>query len=305
MALIDNLNGFDKAAILYNVLGENLALTLFPDITESENLKLRIRSRELKNVPAALKKEVLEEYYFKLNSTKYYNKKSPDKLFEFIFSLNDEQLFYLLGKEESRVVALAIEQLDEKKQMNFLDKLPPQKKNEVIMQLGNLRDIPLPAVVSLAQELEKKCAFIPGPKEFSRGGGKSIATILGKMGEDEAKEYLTQMENENPKLFKEVKKHFLAYDDLMNMPEEMAQEFWMSPDIDLDVLAKALNGYPKEVEDKVLGYMPQKKQAMYTPIEGAVKKVDIESSRGSILDIAKEKIKSGSWTIEDIMGAEE
>ena len=40
MALIDNLNGFDKAAILYNVLGENLALTLFPDITESENLKL-------------------------------------------------------------------------------------------------------------------------------------------------------------------------------------------------------------------------------------------------------------------------
>ena len=129
MALIDNLNGFDKAAILYNVLGENLALTLFPDITESENLKLRIRSRELKNVPTALKKEVLEEYYFKLNSTKYYNKQSPDKLFEFIFQLNDEQLFYLLGKEESRVVALAIEQLDDKKQMNFLSKLPDQKKN--------------------------------------------------------------------------------------------------------------------------------------------------------------------------------
>ena len=89
------------------------------------------------------------------------------------------------------------------------------------------------------------------------------------------------------------------------MPEEMAQEFWMSPDIDLDILAKALNGYPKEIEDKVLGYMPQKKQAMYTPIEGAVKKADIESSRGSILDIAKEKIKSGSWTIEDIMGTQE
>ena len=72
------------------------------------------------------------------------------------------------------------------------------------------------------------------------------------------------------------------------MPEAMAQEFWMSPDIDLDVLANALNGYPKEVEEKVLGYMPKKKQAMYTPIEGTVKKADVESARSSVLDIAKE-----------------
>ena len=43
---------------------------------------------------------------------------------------------------------------------------------------------------------------------------------------------------------------------------------------------------------------------MYTPIEGAVKKADVESARSSILDIAKEKIKSGSWTIEDIMGGD-
>ena len=48
MTTINNLSGLDKAGLLFQMLGESLALTLFNDMTESDLLKIRIRSKELK-----------------------------------------------------------------------------------------------------------------------------------------------------------------------------------------------------------------------------------------------------------------
>ena len=58
------------------------------------------------------------------------------------------------------------------------------RKNKIVVQIGSLQDIPLEAVISMARELEEKVSFIPGPKEFTRGGGESVATILGERSEE-------------------------------------------------------------------------------------------------------------------------
>ena len=302
--IIDDLNGFDKAAILYQVLGDSLSLTLFKNLSETEKLQLKVRSTELANTSFSIKKAVLEEYYFKLMSNKYQDHQETDSPFDFLAKLDDEQLFYLLNTEKPRIIALAIEQLDEEKQFNFLSKLEADVKNKVIIELGGLTSIPLEAVLTSAKELEKKAAFIPKPKKFKRGGGKSIAAILGKMSEDESAAYMTQIEQEDPELFSEVKKFFLSYGDLMGMPENMAQEFWMNPDLDLDILAKAIKGYEDDVVKKILGYMPEKKQAMFTAVDGPLAKREVEEARAIILEMAKSKVKSGEWRIEDVIGGE-
>ena len=66
MINLDNYSGFDKAAILLQILGEQLAMPLFNSISQADMLKLRVRSRELHNTPTAVKKLIMEEYYFKL-----------------------------------------------------------------------------------------------------------------------------------------------------------------------------------------------------------------------------------------------
>jgi len=121
MTTINNLSGLDKAGLLFQMLGESLALTLFNDMTESDLLKIRIRSKELKNIPVSIKKEVLEEFYFKLlsNQNKNPEKESNDALFEFLNKLNNEQFFYLLANESSRVIALAVDQVGCKKTKLF------------------------------------------------------------------------------------------------------------------------------------------------------------------------------------------
>ena len=303
--ILDDFSGFDKAAILLHILGDSLAMTLFKTVSESDMLKLRIRSRELQNISPSLKKAVMEEYYFKMMSEKYRDKKEASDLFIFLRDLNEEQLYCLLVKEEICMTALALDQLTHEARMAFLNKMDPVRKNKIIVQIGSLKDIPLEAVISMARELEEKVSFIPGPKEFTRGGGEAVATILGEMSEDEAKQYMDQLQVDNPELFDEVKKYYLSYDDLMALSDSMASVFWMNPDIDLEDMAKALKGYDSDIVNKIIEYLPGKKQAMYTPIDFPLSKREVGSARGILLGILKEKFSSGEWDIEDVLGGGE
>ena len=302
MTNYENLSGLDKAAIIFQVFGESLALSFFTDLPESSIIKIRVRSKELQGIPSELKKTVLEEFYFKMMTDKYQkNKPSSVRLFDFLDDLNEEQIYYLLKTEKETVMALAIDQVDQSKRNSFLSELDPDTKNSVIRELGSLKSIPLEMVVNIAHELEKKASFLPEPKVFSRGGGKKIADILNQMTEDEATSYLTQLMNDDPETYAEVKKYLLTFEDLLLMSDNIAADFWANPDIDLDELAKALKGVEEEKTNGILEVLPKKKQAMYTPIENPMKKKDVMASRKSIVKVASEMAKAGEIRIEDIL----
>ena len=305
---INNLSGLDKAGLLFQILGESLALTLFNDLTESDLLKVRIRSKELKQVSVSLKKEILEEFYFKLlsNQNKNMESQSSQDLFDFLNKLNSEQLYYLLVNESSRVIALGIDQVSDDKKQNFFSRLEdPIQKNEVIMEIGNLDNIPLEAVVTIANNLKQKVAFLPAPKNFSRGGGESMAKILSQMDTDEAQQYLDQIQGEDPDLYDAIKQHYLTFDDLLEMPEHLMKDFWMSPDIDPDVLAKSLRGYDEDTIKAIVEFLPKRKQAMFTPIEKPIAKKEIKIARSELVEIARNMVKSGEFSMDDIFGQEE
>jgi len=305
---INNLSGLDKAGLLFQMLGESLALTLFNDMSESDLLKIRIRSKELKNISVSVKKEVLEEFYFKLlsNQNKNPERDSSEALFEFLNNLNNEQFFYLLANESSRVIALAVDQVSDKKKQNFFSRLDdPLQKNEVIMEIGNLDNIPLEAVVTIANDLKQKVAFLPAPKEFSRGGGESMAKILSQMDADEAQQYLDQIQVDDIELYTSIKQYYLTFEDLLNMPEHLMKDFWMNPDVDPDSLAKALRSYDEEVINTIVAYLPKRKQAMFTPIDKPISKKEIRASRSQLVSLARKMVSDGQFTMDDIFGQEE
>jgi flagellar motor switch protein FliG len=305
----EELTGYDKVAIIFDILGDSLSINMFKDIPETEFYKIRDHAKTLKNtVPTAVKKEVLEDYYFKmLSNEKYKDQTSSEKMFEFLEALDDEQLFALLSPEKSRVIALALEQIDNEKRMTFLAKIDVEKQNKIVLQTGDLKDIPLEAIIHTAKELKKKSTFLPGPVEFSRGGGKSVSEMLGKMPEDDAKKYLEQIKLDNPDLLNEVKKYFLLFDDVVTMPDGIAATFWGDPEIDLEIMATALADSEPETVEKLQGYLPGKKQAMFTPKkeEDNVSKRDIDEAKAKIKDQLQKKIESGDLNIEDVLATPE
>jgi len=229
-------------------------------------------------------------------------------MFEFLQKLNDEQLYALLSPEQPRVVALALEQIDNEKRMTFLSKVDSEKQNKIVLQTGDLKDIPLEAIIYTAKELQKKSTFLPSPVEFSRGGGKSVSDMLSKMPEDDAKRFLEQMKTDSPDLLNDVKKYYLLFDDVINMPEKIASAFWGSPEIDdLDVMATALAECDPEIVEKLQGYLPGKKAAMFTPKteEDSVSKREIDEAKGQIKNILQKKIDSGDLNIDDVLATPE
>ena len=238
---------------------------------------------------------------------KYKDKTSNENMFEFLVKLDDEQLFALLSPEQPRVIALALEQVDNEKRMTFLSKVSPEKQNKIVLQTGNLKDIPLEAIIHTAKELKKKSAFLPGPVEFSRGGGQSVSDMLSKMPEDDAKRYLEQMKTDSPDLLNDVKKYFLLFEDILQMPEKIAATFWADPEIELEVMSMALAECDKETVEKLQEYLPGKKQAMFTPKteEDSVSKREIDEAKGVIKNCLQKKIESGEVNIEDLLAAPE
>ena len=309
MKTLDDLSGYDKAAIIFDILGDSLSINMFNDIPESEFYKLRDHAKSLRNdVPTSVKKEVLEDYYFKmLSNEKYKDQIISEKKFEFLEELDDEQLYALLLTEKPRVIALALEQIDNEKRMTFLSKVDSEKQNKIVLQTGELKDIPLEAIIYTAKELKKKTAFLPEPIQFSRGGGKSVSEMLAKMPEDDAKRYLDQMKLDSPDLLNDVKKYFLLFEDILNMPEGIAATFWADPDIELDNMAKALKECDSETVERLQGYLPGKKQAMFTPIpeDEPLSKREIDEAKGIIKDYLQKKIDSGDVNIEDVFAAPE
>ena len=102
MKKIDDLSGYDKASIVVEHLGDSLALNVFGDISETEFIELRRHAKNISpTVPTSVKKEVLDDYNFKVLSVEKYQQVSLNSnMFDFLNDLNDEQLYKLLSKEK-------------------------------------------------------------------------------------------------------------------------------------------------------------------------------------------------------------
>ncbi len=300
------LSGLQKVAILFSVLGESLALTLVKDLDKTEIRKIRAAMRDVEAVAFSVKKRVMEEFYFSFVSEKFQEEESdePKKPFEFFKDLTDEQIVALLVPENTRVIAMAVAQLPGEKRVMVLNRLGAEKKGKVLLQIGDLKDIPLEAIVQIANKLKKKSQVLPKTVKFSRGGGKQIADILGEMNPEEEKQFMESLARDNPDLAEEVKKYHLTFESIFTILSDSLLRDLMNS-VELESLALALKGMPEDIVERVISILPKKKQAMYEPVEGAVSKREVDQARKTVVKNAKQMEKDGAFNLEDLIGSGE
>ncbi|MDE0587870.1 MAG: hypothetical protein OSB64_05970 [Candidatus Marinimicrobia bacterium] len=302
----NRLSGLQKVAILFSVLGESLALNLVKDLDKTEIRKIRAAMRGVEQVAFTVKKQVMEEFYFAFVSEKFQeNDESdePKKPFAFLEDLTDEQVIAMLTTETPRVIAISIAQLPGEKRMKVLSRIDEEEKGRVLLNIGNLNDVPLEAVVQIANRLQKKAKQLPKTVAFSRGGGKDLADILGSMNPEEEEMFMTNLEQENPEMAEEVKRYRITFDTIFEIfPDNLLRDLMNA--VDLDAVAMALKGMDQTISDRVVGILPKKKQAMYEPVEGAVPKREVDNARKSIVQSAKQMESDGAFKLEDLLGGE-
>ena len=304
----NSLSGLQKVAVLFSVVGEGLALSLVKGLSKTEVRKIRSTLQTMGPISFNVKKRVMEEFYFGFLSEDVGQNGTDGNAihpFEFLKDLTDEQLFALVNKEDPPVIAMTLAQLEPEKRMEVVNKFDATLKGQVLIELGSLDDVPLEGVIEVGARLKEKSTYLPRTTEFSRGGAKDIADMLGNMSSDEQERYMQTLQNENPDLQAEVKKYFLTFEDILEkFPENVKRELFVAPDP--NDLAIAVKGLDQEVIDGIIDMLPQKKQAMYEPHEGPIAKKEVDDKRKEIfLDKAKEMDKEGTISIIDILGGGE
>ena len=305
---IKRLSGLQKVAILFNILGEGLSITLLKELSKTDIRKVRSVARDMDSVSFKVKKQVIEQFYYSFVSEKFQSEEGgedePKKPFAFLQELTDEQLISMVLPEDTRVKSIVMAQVDTEKRAKVLDRLDPEEKGRVLIEMGTLDEVPLEAVVSIASELQEKSHFLPKTVDFSRGGGKDVADILGDMNPDDESKYLEAISREAPALAEEIKKYHLKWDDIFEFfPDNIIRDLMNS--VELDLIAMSMKGMDEEVVTRVKSNLPQKKQAMYEPVEGAVSKREVDNARKGIVQAAKQMEKDGAFKLEDFIGGGE
>ena len=300
----NRLSGLQKVAILFSILGESLALNLVKELDKTELRKIRAAMRGVNSVAFTVKKQVMEEFYFSFVSEKFQEEEEsdePKKPFAFLDDLTDEQLIALLITETPRVIAITLAQLSSDKRMLVLNRISEEEKGQVLLNIGNLDDVPLEAVVQIANKLQKKSRQLPKTVAFSRGGGKDLADLLGEMEAEDEQMFMSNLEQENPELAESVKKYRITFESIFEIfPDNLLRDLMNA--VDLDGIAMALKGMDKSINDKVIGVLPKKKQAMFTPVEGAAAKREVDDARKAIVSAAKQMERDGAFKLEDLLG---
>ena len=303
----NRLSGLQKVAILFSILGESLALNLVKELDKTELRKIRAAMRGVNSVAFSVKKQVMEEFYFSFVSEKFQEEEEsdePKKPFAFLDDLTDEQLIALLITETPRVIAITLAQLSSDKRMLVLNRISEEEKGQVLLNIGNLDDVPLEAVVQIANKLQKKSRQLPKTVAFSRGGGKDLADLLGEMEAEDEQMFMSNLEQENPELAEAVKKYRITFESIFEIfPDNLLRDLMNA--VDLDGIAMALKGMDKSINDKVIGILPKKKQAMFTPVEGAAAKREVDDARKGIVSAAKQMERDGAFKLEDLLGGGE
>ncbi len=140
----------------------------------------------------------------------------------------------------------------------------------------------LEAVLEVASEFREKAKQIPSQAEYSEGGSKAMAGLLGTMDAKEQRQFLDYLSQEDPELAKEVKKHHFTFDNVPMLPDNILRDVFNS--LDIDDIALALKGQDEELTNRVIENLPQKKQAMYEPKEGPVSRKQVEGAQKKVVE---------------------
>jgi flagellar motor switch protein FliG len=66
-----------------------------------------------------------------------------------------------------------------------------------------------------------------------------------------------------------------------------------------------MKGVDQETVDRIIGNLPQKKQAMYEPEDGPRAKRDVDTARKKVVGVAREMEKAGQFNVADLTGGGE
>lgn len=321
-----DLNGMQKAAILFIVVGPERASKVFKFLKEDEVEQLTLEIANTKNITPSVKDEVLDEFYevclaqqyvteggisyandlleksFGAEKAKEIIGKLTDSLqvrpFEFVRKTDPSQLLNFIQDENSQTIALILSYLSAGQAATIVSALSPDKQADVAKRIAQMDRTSPDTIRDVEHVLERKLASLVNQDYTIAGGVDAIVEILNTVDRGTEKHIMETLEIEEPELADEIRRKMFVFEDILSLDDRSIQR--VLREVDNNELAIALKSANEEVQTVIFNNLSKRLVAMIKDdmdFMGPVRLKDVEEAQQKIVNIIRKLEDSGEIVI--------
>lgn len=305
------IKGYEKAAILLNILGEELAGEILKNLDRKDLKKVTLGINRLKDLSMEtieeLKKEVkkyiengiklsIDEETIKSLLAKNFGKEEVSRIFEEVGeeikiesfeSIDTSTLLNFIVSEHPQTITSILCALEPKKSAEIFSKLPDGVKFDVAMRLVSMEKVSEKALNEVL-DIFKIQFNNRAVKEKKINGLRALADILNFSDKNTEEFILSMIEEKDTSLSDKIRNLMFVFDDLIKLDDRGIQT--LLKEINNEDLIVALKSASDALKEKIFKNMSQRAvQIIKEEMEakGPVKISDVEKAQQNILKVAR------------------
>ncbi len=322
----EDFSGVQKAAILLIALGPEKSASIFKQLKEDEIEELTLAIANTRSISAAVKEEILNEFYQICLAQQYiaegginYAKELLEKSFgtdramdvigkltaslqvrpfEFIRKTDASQLLNFIQDEHPQTIALILSYLSPKQAAAIVSAIPPNKQADVAKRIAQMDRTSPDVVQEVERILERKLSSLVNQDYTIIGGVDAIVEILNTVDRGTEKHIMEIMEIDEPELAEEIRKKMFVFEDILILDDRAIQR--VLRDVDNNDLAIALKGSNEEVQNVIFNNQSKRLATMIKEdmeFMGPVRMKDVEEAQQKIVNVIRKLEDAGEIVI--------
>ena len=312
---LEEMSGMEKAAVLLNVLGNQVTSQIFKHMKDNDVKLLVTAMGQVTKVPIPIVKSVLEEFYtevaeedtlifghalgrnFVLETLGEERAKTVlgqlsvlegSRTLEALELVDPRTLANFLVNEHPQTIALILAHLEANKKCDVLKRLPEGIQTEVVLRISNLDYISPNLIAQVDEVLKQELATLGSIDTQQLGGVQPIADMLNVMDKNTEQNIMARVEEKDPQLAEEIRKLMFVFEDIIFIDERGMQT--LLKEVPNDKLTVALKTAPEEIKDKIFRNISKRAaDLLREDLEamGPVRLSDVEGAQQEIVNVAK------------------
>jgi flagellar motor switch protein FliG len=311
----DNLNGVQKASIMFLAMGEDFTSSLFKKMDEKTIKEIGKHMSDISYIPSNVLNSVMDEFLKSFDSDqnlcvsgksflkdvvnksldentarevyKSIERDNSENPFSELAYLPAQNLVNMLQGEHPQTIALVLSHLSNDKAAEVLCLFPDDIKASIayrILLIGDVQD----DVIRDLEELILKDSANFGASARKFDGLETLANILNDVDSNTEDNILSFIETEDNELADMIRQKMFVFEDLVLVDDKNFREILQN--VENDIVVKALKTASEEMKEKIFKNLSERASEMLREdleVLGPVRLAEVEENQQQIIKTAK------------------
>lgn len=316
MAAVRKLNGRQKAAALLITLGSDLSAHVLKHLKDPDIDRVTVEIFNMENIAQEVRAGVLDECinlakahgYVSAGGVEYASEmlrqalgpqratEIMDRLvtnwhsapFDFVRMTDPSQLVGFIQDERPQTIALILAHLPPSLAAAIVARLDRELQADVALRIATMERTTPEAIDQVEESLRKRLASVLNQDYSTVGGVEFLVKVLTQVNRGTEKTIMQSLEDTDPELAEEVRKHMFVFDDLIKLDDRYIQR--VLRDVDGKDLTLALKGASEEVKTKIFKNMSTRAANMLKEdmtVGGPIRMRNVEDAQQRIVAVVR------------------